>query len=409
MAIFQYIGRNSEGQKVSGVIDANSSSAAAGKLLNKSIIPLTIKTVQTNPADDTEHNLQHLLTSKKVSTDEMLMFCRQMYALMRSGIPILKAVTGLAQTSKSATLKKVLIEIHEQLERGYNLSVVMKNYPDVFSKLMTSIVLVGENTGQLDQSFATLARYLERDSESKKNIKQAVRYPLYVLITLVIAVFIVNIFVIPEFKDMFSQLQTELPLPTLWLISSSNLFVNYWYFLILCMAALIFLVKSNLATDEGRYNWDRRKLKLPIVGDIIERICLARFAHSLSVVLTSGIPITTSLSLTADAINNSYMASKVKAMRKSVESGESLLRTATASQLFTPLVLQMINVGEETGRLDTLLAEVADFYEREVDYDLKTLTDRIEPILISLIAGLIVMLAMGVFLPMWDLYSAVQG
>ena len=409
MAIFQYIGRNSEGRKVSGVIDDNSSSAAADQLLNKNIIPLTIKAAQPSSINKAEHNLQHSLTSKKVSTDEMLMFCRQMYALMRSGIPILKAVTGLAQTSKSATLKKVLIDINEQLERGYTLSAAMNNYPDVFSKLMTSIVLVGENTGQLDQSFATLARYLARDSESKRNIKQAVRYPLYVLITLVIAVFIVNIFVIPEFRDMFSQLQTELPLPTQWLISSSNLFVNHWYLLMLCLFGLFLLVKNNLATEDGRYNWDRRKLKLPVIGDIIERVCLARFAHSFSVVLSSGVPITTSLSLTADAIDNSYMASKVKAMRKSVESGEALLRTATASQLFTPLVLQMISVGEETGRLDKLLAEVADFYEREVDYDLKTLTDRIEPILISLIACLIIMLAMGVFLPMWDLYSAVQG
>lgn len=409
MAIFQYIGRNSEGRKVSGVIDDNSSSAAAEQLLNKNIIPLSIKAAQSSATNKAEHTLQHLLTSKKVSTDEMLMFCRQMYALMRSGIPILKAVTGLAQTSKSATLKKVLIDINEQLERGYTLSAVMNTYPEVFSKLMTSIVLVGENTGQLDQSFATLARYLARDNESKKNIKQAVRYPLYVLITLVIAVFIVNIFVIPEFRDMFSQLQTELPLPTQWLISSSNLFVNYWYLLMLCIFGLFLLVKNNLATEDGRYNWDRRKLKLPIIGDIIERVCLARFAHSFSVVLSSGVPITTSLSLTADAIDNSYMASKVKAMRKSVESGEALLRTATASQLFTPLVLQMISVGEETGRLDKLLAEVADFYEREVDYDLKTLTDRIEPILISLIACLIIILAMGVFLPMWDLYSAVQG
>jgi MSHA biogenesis protein MshG len=171
----------------------------------------------------------------------------------------------------------------------------------------------------------------------------------------------------------------------------------------------VYLLHRYLQTDKGRYQWDKTKLRLPVVGSIFERTLLGRFARSFSMMLISGVPLTSALNLVAEAVNNNFMGERILSMRKNIEKGESLSRVASSSQLFTPLVLQMINVGEETGRVDELLSEVAEFYEREVDYDLKSLTSKIEPILICVVAGMVLVLALGIFTPMWDMMGAIKG
>ena len=268
---------------------------------------------------------------------------------------------------------------------------------------------MGENTGQLEDAFAKLASYFEREQETRKRIKTALRYPSFVLIAIAAAVVILNIFVIPTFADMFSKLGAELPWATRALIASSNFFLEYWPHMLIGILAIIFGVRGYLKTPKGEFNWDKLKTRLPIVGSIIERSILARFSHSFAIVLKAGVPMTTGLTLVSEAVDNTFMAKKIIAMRGAIESGESLLRSAVASTLFTPLVLQMIAVGEETGRVDELLEEVGQYYEREVDYDLSTLTAKIEPILIAIVAAMVLVLALGIFTPMWDMMSAFKG
>ena len=226
---------------------------------------------------------------------------------------------------------------------------------------------------------------------------------------LVGAMFILNIFVIPTFANMFTKLGAELPWATKMLISSSNFFLNYWPHMLVGAIVGIYSLKAYLKTPTGMYFWDKRKLKLPVVGGVIERSILSRFSHSFAIILKAGVPMTSGLSLVADAVDNTYMQEKILSMRSNIESGESLLRAAASSTLFTPLVLQMIAVGEETGRVDELLNEVGDYYEREVNYELSTLTARIEPILIAIVAGMVLILALGIFTPMWDMMSAFKG
>ena len=230
-----------------------------------------------------------------------------------------------------------------------------------------------------------------------------------VLIAIAAAIVILNIFVIPTFADMFTKLGAELPLATRFIIASSNFFMHYWPHMIVTLLLMIVMINKSLNTQRGRYQWDKRKIHIPIVGSIIERSILARFSHSFAIVIKAGVPMTTGLSLVAEAVDNSYMREKISAMRQSIESGESLLRSTIASALFTPLVIQMVSVGEETGRVDELLVEVGDYYEREVDYDLSTLTARIEPLLLLVVAGMVLVLALGIFTPMWDMASAFQG
>lgn len=412
MAAFSYIGRNSRGAQVKGSIDAANSNAVAEQLSRQQIVPLSIKEAKSKStsSNDLAHiDIGDLLGFSAISLDDLIVFCRQMYALVRSGVPILRAINGMAESSNSPKLKVALAEIASQLEGGYELSSALHQHPKLFSPLFVSLVHVGENTGQLDEAFSKLANYFEREQDTRKRIKTALRYPSFVLGAIAIAIIILNIFVIPTFANMFTKLGADLPWATKALISSSNFFLDYWPHLLVAFIGIFFGIRSYLKTKKGLFQWDKIKTKLPIVGSIIERSILSRFSHSFSIVLKAGVPMTSGLTLVSDAVDNTYMSEKIIAMRTAIESGESLLRSAVASTLFTPLVLQMIAVGEETGRVDELLEEVGDYYEREVDYELSTLTAKIEPILIAIVASMVLVLALGIFTPMWDMMSAFKG
>lgn len=411
MPAFNYIGRNVRGDQVKGAIDGANATAVAEQLNRLQIIPTSIEPAKTASAStDMRHiDVGELLGFNVISIDDLIVFCRQMYALVHSGVPILRAINGMAESSNSPKLKEALAEIASQLEGGYALSSALNQHPKLFSPLFISLVHVGENTGQLDEAFAKLATYFEREQDTRKRIKTALRYPSFVLGAIAIAIVILNIFVIPTFANMFAKLGADLPWATKALITSSNFFLHYWPHLLAALLLSFFGIRRYLKTAKGLYRWDKLKTRLPIVGSIIERSILARFSHSFAIVLKAGVPMTSGLTLVSEAVDNTYMSEKIIAMRTAIESGESLLRSAVASTLFTPLVLQMIAVGEETGRVDELLEEVGDYYEREVDYDLSTLTAKIEPILIAIVASMVLILALGIFTPMWDMMSAFKG
>ncbi|MCH2058000.1 MAG: type II secretion system F family protein [Thalassotalea sp.] len=410
MAVFTYKGRNNKGEQVTGSLEAASAAIVAEQLSRQQIIPVAIEESKKGGGQSAANiDIGELLGFNQVSLDDLIVLCRQMHALMRSGVPILRAINGLAESTSSKKLQGVLADVGSHLEGGYALSSALNQYPKVFSSLFVSIVHVGENTGQLDGAFAKLASYFEREQETRKRIKSALRYPSFVITAILVAIVILNIFVIPTFANMFSKLGADLPLATKVLIASSEFFMNYWPHMLVALVGIIFGIRYYVKTPVGRYFWDKRKLKLPVVGSIIERSILSRFTHSFAIVLKAGVPMTSGLSLVSDAVDNNYMREKIVGMRQGIESGESLLRTAISSELFTPLVLQMVAVGEETGRVDELLEEVGDYYEREVDYDLSTLTARIEPILLVVVAAMVLVLALGIFTPMWDMASAFQG
>jgi MSHA biogenesis protein MshG len=406
VAHFSYKARKSSGELATGVLEAADASTVAQILTGRSFTPIEIS--ESSQEKTTELSKISFLTPN-ITLDDLVIFSRQMYSLAKSGIPILRAVKGLADTTSSKRMSVALDDVANQLERGRTLSSALNKHNQLFGRLFVSIVHVGENTGKLDDAFLQLSFYLEREQETRKQIKAATRYPMFVMIAIVIAMVIMNIVVIPIFADMFKSFGAELPLMTRILLATSDFFITKWAYLLVGIALIIFLLVKYLRTENGRYRWDRTKLKLPLVGSIFKRTLLGRFARSFSMMLVSGVPLTSALNLVAEAVNNAFMADRILGMRKNIEKGESLSRVASSSKLFTPLVLQMINVGEETGRVDELLAEVAEFYEREVDYDLKSLTSKIEPILISVVAGMVLILALGIFTPMWDMMGAIKG
>ncbi len=409
MSQFKFTGRDAQGTKVSGSRESASADSLASELLAERITPLTIDEQAQVADSDVLAQLKERLRRKRVDLEELIIFCRQMYSLSKAGVPIIRAIGGLAESHRNPYFREVLQDVRSDLEGGQGMAVALNGHPKVFNTLFVSMISVGENTGQLDQAFRQLSVYLELERETRKRIKQATRYPLFVLSAMAVALVVINLFVIPAFSKVFAQFKAELPWATQVLIGTSQFFQDFWWLLALLFGASLYGFFKWIETDAGALKWDQIKLRLPIVGGIFERIALARFTRTFAMMYRAGVPLLQTLSINSASVGNRYIGQAILAMREGIERGEALTRTASASGLFTPLVLQMMAVGEETGALDDLFVEVADFYEQEVDYDLKQLADAIEPILIVAMGIMVLVLALGVFLPMWELGSAAKG
>jgi len=406
MPTFQYTGRR-HGQVVSGRLEGGSSEAVAIHLVSLGITPIEIAGAQQ--ADDALAFLRARLLPGKVDLADLIIFARQMFTMVRAGIPIVRSIRAVAGGAHSPLLVEALRDVGDSLESGRGLATSLRRHPKIFSNLFVSTVHTGEDTGRLEEAFAQLAAYLDLDRSTRKQLKAATRYPLVVVASIAIALVLLNLFALPVFAEVFSEFGAELPWPTRLLIRTSDLSVKYWPHGLVATVGVFAGIRSYLNTDRGRFLWHRCKLRLPIVGGIIEKATLARFARTFSLALRSGVPLTQALSLAADVLENDYMAEAVVVLRSKVEAGETLARAATATGLFTPLVLQMMAIGEETGALDELLQEAADFYDRDVEYELKQVGDAIEPILIAGVGILVLVMALGVYLPMWDLSKAARG
>ncbi|XKG99991.1 type II secretion system F family protein [Marinobacter nauticus] len=405
---FSYRGKDSQGAVQQGSLKAANQEAAASELMRRGITPLTIKESQQQQSVTEKLNNVPLFR-KNVTLDELIVFCRQMHALTKAGIPLIRTMRGLGETTRSPVLAEVLEDITNRLEGGTTMATAMQGHPKVFSDLFIAMIHVGENTGMMDQSFKRLSEILELERDTKRRVKQALRYPIFVIVALFAALMVVNFLVIPRFASVFDKLGADLPFLTQVLVGTSNFLLGYWHVMLFALAAAGILIRQWKETEKGRLQWDRYKLKIPIIGPLLELITLSRFARNFATMLSAGMPVTSALSVTADATDNAWIGEHIKEMRQGIERGESLLRTARNSGMFTPLILQMIAVGEETGSVDDMLNNVADFYDEDVDYGLKRLAESIEPILIVAMGILVLILALGVFLPIWDLGAAAMG
>jgi len=403
MPFFAYKGRNGRGEAVQGVLEGADSGAVAGQLFGLGITPLEIRSSAPPKSGD---GLKFGFGGKKVTHTEVLLFSRQMYTLLKAGVPIMGALKGLEESTSNPTFAEVVRDLRESLDTGRELSVSLARHPEVFGQFYTSMVSVGEQTGRLEEVFLRLFHHLEFEKFMREQVKSAIRYPSFVVATMAIAIVIINIFVIPAFAKVYAGFKAELPLMTKVLIGFSNFMVEYWPYLLAALVGAFFGARAWVNTPAGRMAWDRLKLRIPIAGTIIQKATLARFARSFSLAFRSGVPVTSGLGMVANTVENVYISERIVRMREGVERGESVLRTARDAGVFTPVVLQMIAVGEESGALDDLTGEIADLYQREVEYDLKHLSSQIEPILIVMLGILVLILALGVFLPIWDLGTA---
>ncbi|MBF0624037.1 MAG: type II secretion system F family protein [Magnetococcales bacterium] len=399
MARFRFTGRNTQGEAVHGELAASTRDRALEQLVGQGIAPVEVRELQERGG--------FLSGGGWPSDDDLIQFTRQLYTLMDAGIPVVRAIQGLREGSNNARLKAALETVAADLESGKEIATALGAHPKVFPRLFVSVVRVGETSGKLAAALLQLYQYMEVDKETRQQIKSAMRYPMIVTGAMFVAVFILNWFVIPAFEKLFKQFDAELPWQTRLLVSMSEFTIAHGPVILLTVGVAILAFRRFIRTPDGRLWWDGFKLRLPIVGPIINRATLSRFARTLAMCIQAGLSMDHALNTVAGAMDNARLEKGTRQMRARIDRGEGIHQAAKASGLFTQLVLQMLAVGEETGRTDDMMNSVARFYEREVEYDVKNLATAIEPILLAMMGGMVLMLALGIFMPMWSLGQAV--
>lgn len=437
MQRFAYQSRDGSGSLASGEMEADDSSGVAAHLRSLGLTPVSIKaaagstsrgtaSIVTSHATGTaaaaaappglndvsgwlRHHLGMGRAKANVSEVELQLLTRELYAMMKAGVPIMRSLGILTDSTANPELTAALQRISATLGSGVDFGTALERETQqsgLFSPYYISIVRIGETTGRLEECLLRLSKHLQFLRATKEQLLAAIRYPAFVILAAVMAVLVINVFVIPQFEKVFKGLNAELPMLTQILLGMSKFIVTSWPLLLAGTVASVFGVRSWLASPGGASRWDRWKLRLPIAGEIVRRTCLARFCISFSVALRSGVPLTQALGIVADNVGNHRFAECIQAMRGHVERGESVKAAAVKAGIFPNSLVQVIAVGEETGALAELLEELGTYFQSEVEYELSRLTARLEPILITVLGGVVLVLALGVFLPMWELGRA---
>jgi MSHA biogenesis protein MshG len=407
MPLYAYKARDASGKMLTGSLEGKDPSAVADLLGQKGVIPITISTtdgtVDGRPPLSVLISRNFLQFNKKINPKELIYFSRQVATLYGAGIPLLNGLTILAEQTTNPYFQKILNGVINQIKEGKNLSAAMAAYPNIFPQIYISMVESGESSGTLEQVFERLASHMEYEMKIKADIKAATRYPKIVVVVMIGAFVLAVSFIIPKFMGIFKSTKLELPLPTKIMMTLSIWFRYYWYYLAAMAAGAWIGLKMVLKTPNGRLFWDEWKLKVPIFGPLFMKIFMSRFIRTFVSLNQSGIPILTTLDISANTFGNAFLTKVVRSIKEGVKEGADLWERMRSSKVFPPLVYHMFAIGESSGSLDRILEKISDYYDREVDYSVKNLTSLIEPILIVFMGGMVLFIALGVFLPMWDL------
>ncbi|HEV8096691.1 MAG TPA: type II secretion system F family protein [Burkholderiales bacterium] len=400
MPLFNYSGRNARGEVMEGQVESPNPQAVASWMLTAGITPIRIREQQ----DDARPEWLRKILGEKALTDiDLLLFTRQMGVMVKAGVPMMQALAAIQKSTRKPRLVRLLQALRDDLDKGHELSAAIARFPKFFNEYYINMVKVGEGTGKLEEIFRRLFVQLEFEKHMKQKIKGAVRYPSFVMTAILLAAGILNLYVIPVFARVYAGFKVSLPPLTLLLIAISNFVVDYWWALVAGAVLAAYGFRSWTNTPDGRYTWDKNKLHIPIIGSILLKGTVARFSLSLAIASRSGIPLMQAFTLVSRVVENAYFGQRIIQMRDGVERGESMLRVAQSAGIFTPLELQMIAVGEETGEIDEMLEQVAKMYQDEVEYEVDRLSESLEPILIGCAAVLVMILLLGIFVPLWDL------
>jgi len=404
MPLYQYRARDKDGALHAGSMEAGKKEAVADQLSGMGYLPVQIE--EQTPSLMAGIDLNALFA--RVTPQDLIIFSRQLSTLVSSGVPFIQSLHTLERQTENPRLKETIAAVRRDLEAGQSFSEALSRHPKIFSKMYVSMIRAGETAGILDDILERLALLAEHDSETRARVKAAVRYPMIVIVAIGLAFIFLVSFVIPKFITIFARFKTELPLPTRILIGINHLVQNYWYYLVLGAVLLVVGVIRYVGSPNGRWQWDKLKLKLPVFGSLFQKVALSRFARIFSAMQKSGLSMMLTLEIASETVGNVVIARAVEEMRESLRDGKGLLAPMEASGLFPPLVVQMMAVGEETGNLDTMLNKVSDYYDMDVEYALKNLSTMIEPILLLFVGVMVLFLALGIFLPMWNMISLFQ-
>jgi len=398
MPNFRYKARDKYGKPLTGVITSENRELAFSYIKNSGYIPVTVEQF-----DNPYMERGFLTRFSRVNLEELLAFTRQLVTLQTSGLPLLTSLEALKEQSENKLLKNVIARIIIDIKGGLSFSDALAKHPNIFNELYVNMVKAGEASGKLDEILERLAILSEHQMQTQSKIKSATMYPIIVIFTLIGAFIAMIVFVLPKFAELFSSFNVELPLPTRILLGINYIVQNYWYIILAVVGILVFLVNRYVNTSIGRRMWDGLKLRIPIFGPLILKIIISRFARITGALIKSGIPLLQVLEMTSKTAGNVVVAESLNKVRRSVNEGKPMHEPMKEDKLFPPLVVHMVAVGENTGKLDHLLSRVSDYYDGQVDYTLKNLTTAIEPILIFCLGGMVLVMALAIFLPMWNL------
>jgi type IV pilus assembly protein PilC len=397
---YAYKVRDRGGNLISGTLVADNEGLVLQRLREQGLTPLEV--------GKQGRSLNIELTKKKVKLKELSVFSRQFATMVNSGLPILRALSILADQTNNAELAKTLSACRADIEQGSSLSAAMQKHPKVFNDLYVSMVKSGETGGSLDSVLLRLADMIENEVKLRGKIKSAMTYPIAVvaLVTLIMSAML--LFVVPQFKSIYSQLGGSLPLPTRVLLAVSDMFKKFWYIFVAGAFVTRFLFRRWKATPAGRESVDAFKLRVPVFGSLFHKTALARFAGTLSMLLRSGVPILQALDIVSDTVNNKVISKAVTDVQAAVREGESMAKPLSKHKVFPPMVVQMLAVGEETGQVDVMLEKVSTFYNQEVEASVDALTSLIEPLLIAIIGGAVGAAVIALYMPMFNIIKLIK-
>ncbi len=398
MAIFEYKAIDETGKAVTGTMEASSSAAVSEFLDKQNYMPLKIDEKKDSGLNKTIFNF-----GKKIRQEDLISFTKQLVTLIKAGVPIISSLEALSEQTDSAILKETIEKIKDDLQAGNNFSNALAKYPDVFDDLYVNSVRAGETGGVLDQVLLRIGNLMTYEGEIKSKVKGAIRYPIIVVTFITIAFTILMTFVVPKFADIFSSAGAELPLPTKILMGISSVLKNYWYFIFGGLGGFFILSYYYVKTEKGRLNWDKLILKIPVFGNLFLKTAMSRFAHMFETLNKSGLPILQTMDIVSKTLGNVYIGNELERVGQGIEKGKGISKPLSESGLFPPLVIRMIAVGEQSGSLDEMLKNVSEHYDSEVNYLIENLVTMIEPILTVTIGAMVLLLALGIFLPMWNM------
>lgn len=401
MPVYIWEGTTPQGTKQKGENEAANEAALRQLLKKQNIRPTAIK---KKPKDILE-NIP--LFQAKVKIKDLILFTRQFSTMIDAGLPLLQGLEILAEQEENPTFRKVLARVKSDVEGGASFADALRKHPKIFDNLFVNLVAAGELGGVLDTILQRLAAYIEKNARLITKVKGAMVYPSVIAIIAAIVIVVMLVFVIPVFAEMFSSFGGELPGLTQGVVNVSDFMRGNWYYILGCVAALFYAFKRVKATDRGEYIIDRLMLKLPVVGDLVRKVAVAKFTRTLGTMISSGVPILDGMDIVAKAAGNRLVKEAIEKTRASISEGKTIAEPLLQSGVFPPMVCRMVAVGESTGALDSMLSKIADFYEEEVDASVEALTSLIEPVMMLFLGGTVGTMLAAMYLPIFKIAGAV--
>lgn len=396
MAKFKYKEIDSSGKVVQGTMEANSQSDVISAIKARGARPVSV--VQDTSISS---SLDIKIGKKKVKSRDLSIFAKQLYTMLHAGMPLLSCIETLGEQTEHPTLREALSFIHQDLQKGAIFSTSIQKRPDVFPPLFYSMVRSGELSGNLDRVLNNLAIHYQKEAKIQAQIKSAMTYPIIILIAAIGVTVLLIVKLVPMFKDMFNGRQ--LPGITVFILNLSDLLIHKWYIIIAAIFATVFVIRTYLSTAAGRLQFDRRKLNLPIIGKYMKIIVSSRFASTLAVLITSGIPIIQAIESSAEITGNKFIEKKMENVLDNIKKGSPMSFELKKLKIFPPMMISMIKIGEESGAIDTMLSKTSEIFEEELEEAIKKMTSLMEPVIIILIGGIVAVVLLSIYLPMFEM------